>query len=227
MSTSQQQHQKSIPFFYIEEGIGGIVQLPPPQGQALTTSPSTSAVTSVGTDGVYTCVGVYIPLTARMCFVAHILATRDERGDNDKRWICSEEEGARLRNFVKDRFIRHLGAGLRPDQQAKESAVVVCIRPRAGRPDEKSGLPTGALMTGYYIAQAFLEFLNLDYSRLEQRTNGFVVNHATRNAVRLRYDADQYEFESPEQHGNERVTQRLQGLDVWRIRLRNGEWSVE
>lgn len=123
-------------FYELSEGSGGIFTLPITHN--LVDEPSTHAI---GTLGLDTCVGFYIPLSSTQCFAAHIYASIDDDDGTDERIsgverdrIPIDNQGKLLENKVVQLLTRIVGPHMPSDEEElrrrADEAIVVCNRSR-------------------------------------------------------------------------------------------------
>lgn len=176
-----------VKFIHLEQGRGGIFDLP-----FANTSPP---VTRIGTSACDTCVCVYIPISSTKCFAAHIdghawcAQDHEDAGTlpNPKlttfeRWVPTVEMGKALKQFTKKLLLERVPELSKGDADFDHAnAVVIC--PRRTVVNEKVAM----LSTGSYIVEAINEVFHLKGQGTDDVTewaHGFVADH---NSNKLDY----------------------------------------
>lgn len=188
-------------FYQINTGCGGIFTLPIPGTQA----------SRIGTFGLITCVGIYVPLTYNKSFAAHIFARIDEYGETDQMFVPTKDQG----NKLQEKLLQLLETRLRPHmpttedemQTLRDETVVACPQQFC---DEK---PT----VGWYNVQALQRFFQ-GQLQVEGEAGGFVVKHGTDEKRFYEYN-DKPEWE----RYNSYEEMAGQKRDWWVV-LKDGEW---
>ncbi|KAK3066687.1 hypothetical protein LTR53_016864 [Teratosphaeriaceae sp. CCFEE 6253] len=177
-------------FRWIPEGKGGTFTLDPTSDTPRETLPH------FGTYDCHTCVGLYLPLDARRCCVAHINCTLVVRhgwnGDGPWTWIVdSEADATQIRERVKGLLTaesRRAGWG-EVSAEAKAGLVLVCPKIVTDAPGVCPKMATGApggcpgprrrevRWVGYYVAAGIREWLGVPEVDVETQYGGFVVRH--------------------------------------------------
>ncbi|KAK5689696.1 hypothetical protein LTR97_012695 [Elasticomyces elasticus] len=135
----------------------------------------------VGTFGLITCVGVYFAINDHTCFIAHINACTI-RDDGHTRTIRNDAEGATVKLMTlvllhqHARFNGWSPRNLRTHVRIRRSLLLMCPEPEF----EDRPWPGARLremkQTGFYVAEAIREFLNVPAQPLLD-SGGFVVEH--------------------------------------------------
>ncbi|CZT19207.1 uncharacterized protein RCC_05053 [Ramularia collo-cygni] len=154
----------------------------------------TPPLTRIGTHSCRTCVCVYIPLSDKKCFIAHIDAhvtfEQNEKGEaRESDWLPSKEvQGPALKEFTKkilEERVPELANGDYGAKAGKVGAVVICPY----RQTHQGGV--AKYTTGHYIVEAVNEFFNLTHSGGGDVTaaaaHGFVVDVYENKLTLLEY----------------------------------------
>ena len=205
-------------FFNVSRGRGGgmsYAQLP---------LPSDSHTIGIGTANCITCVGVYIPLDDSTCFIAHIYATTkppDSDMDDDW-WTPTPEQGEGLTQFIKKKLATDLQQW-RPTELARKGTKIVCARSERDIGSERVS------MTGYYIAQAVLDYMDASAEHRERmlstNAHGIVVDCGTKECTVLRSSEEGNKIDDVLDLGWTK-SQFADSLENWKIELVDGEWQV-
>lgn len=153
-------------YLHIHQGDGGLFKLPL-QFTSLT-GKVTQDIKAIGTTSCYTCVGVFIPVSDKHFFAAHIDAHNCEEHEEDlesaednKYWVLTDQESGdnlvkRVKELLREEFQtffrQHPGCsqGNFPEVTG-ENAIIIC--PRREVEDKKA--------TGSWVPQAVCEFFGL------------------------------------------------------------------
>ncbi|KAK4506325.1 hypothetical protein PRZ48_000055 [Zasmidium cellare] len=129
------------------------ISIPESRGLTHTLTPTNP---NIGTSDLITCVGVYLPISATRCFVAHINAYFDKpeaKSEFEKRWTTTEQ-GAQIREEVLRRLREHSqreGWSARDVVESGRKVVVMC-------PCYKDG-KQGLRLSGVFVVEAIREFV--------------------------------------------------------------------
>lgn len=178
------------PYYAILEGCGGTLDLPP--GDPIDIPYNRNAITRVGTYGCRTYVGVYIKLTERRCFIAHINAyAQDERGDREppeNRSLKSHSEGDLLREAVLLRLREEARTENWPPRKEWLAACVTCPMPAW----------KDRWLTGLHVLEALQRFIPEPLFQI-QPWEAFVVDNWSRGAGPAAVEG--FGFVAEEYHG--------------------------
>ncbi|PPJ51880.1 hypothetical protein CBER1_09062 [Cercospora berteroae] len=153
-------------YLHIHQGDGGLFQLPL-QFTSLT-GKVTQDIKAVGTTSCYTCVGVFVPVSDKHFFAAHIDAHNCEEHEEElesakdnKYWVLTDQEsGTNLIKRVRELLREEFQNFFRQHPECSEgkfpgvtngNAIIIC--PRTEVEDKRA--------TGSWVLQAVCEFFGL------------------------------------------------------------------